>query len=95
MLAPEPILRAYLALLGHVTTYVRARSGGANRIPDDQLFDLMDAVHNIPELLTRYGEFFSVESIEENFLKVYDDRWAKKGDLSLTQTLEKLLFDQQ
>lgn len=77
MVAPEPILRAYLDMLYHVSIYVRNRSWGDNRLPDDQLFDLMDAIHNVPELLTNHGGFFTPQSMREHFFEVYDERWAE------------------
>ena len=58
MIAPEPILRAYLDLLREVSLYIRARSVGADRLLDSQLHELMDAIHNIPEFLTEFGGFF-------------------------------------
>ena len=90
-IAPEPILRAYLDLIREVSLYVRAKSFGADRLPDDQLHDLMDAIHNIPELLTEFGGFFTSESMREVYLEPYDKRWATVDGLSLCRTLDESL----
>ena len=53
-IAPEPFLSAYLAVLRDATIY--ARNWAVGDISPEKLGDLMDAVHNIPELLNRWEE---------------------------------------
>jgi hypothetical protein len=95
MLAPEPIFSAYLEVVYRVAVYVRNRSRGANRISDDQLFDLMDAIHNIPEFLTRYGEFFTEDLMRHTYLGVYDSHWAVHGGFSLVEVVNEAMAKAQ
>ena len=45
---------------------------------DEQLYDLMDAVHNVPALMTGSNDFFTDQRIRENYLAPYDAKWAGK-----------------
>ena len=72
-----PQLRAYLILLHRVAIQVRFCSMGQTRLPDRQLHDLMDAIHNITSLLADYGHYESEASIRAS-LQRYDDRWTEK-----------------
>ena len=87
MITPETIRRAYLEVLREVNLYVRAKSIGAERLPDKQLFDLMDAIHNIPEFLSELSTC-SPEVMRKLYLEPYDKCWAAHG-LSLCQTLDR------
>ncbi|OGT88110.1 MAG: hypothetical protein A2514_02610 [Gammaproteobacteria bacterium RIFOXYD12_FULL_61_37] len=87
MTAPEPILSAYIHLLGRVVLEVRARSIGPNKMPDDQIFDLMDAIHNVPHMLAQYGSFED-KMMRENYLAPYDEKWGGKERFRLLETLE-------
>jgi hypothetical protein len=92
-LAPEPYLSAYLELLYRVSIFVRSRSEGEVRLPDEQLFDLMDAIHNIPEMLLEYeGPGWSEKDLRELFLQAYDEKWATgEDDFSLIMALDDSL----
>jgi hypothetical protein len=49
-------------------------SGGLSAEKSEQLADLMDAVHNIPSLLTRWET--CDESLLVSMLKDYDEKWS-------------------
>jgi hypothetical protein len=89
-IAPEKELRAYLILLYRVSIQVRYRSSGEFRLPDRQLFDLMDAVHDIPSLLADHNHYFTDEQIRQ-CLQTYDDRWTESDPqhFSLIKTLSE------
>jgi hypothetical protein len=70
-IAPEPLLSAYLAVLRDATIY--ARNGAVGDISPEKLGDLMDAVHNIPELLNRWEE--CDEPSLRSALESYDKRF--------------------
>ena len=85
-LAPEPYLSACLETL--YSAIIHARVLGAmgrdnGLAPDDsaRLDDPMDAVHNLPRLLTQW------ESADEqrirDFLRAYDDRWGASTPVPL------------
>lgn len=59
-LAPEPYLSAGLYVLYRVALFIRNNS---NQIGPEQLSDLGDAIHNVPESLEEYGYFFDEEMI--------------------------------
>ncbi|HET6249564.1 MAG TPA: hypothetical protein VFE47_17885 [Tepidisphaeraceae bacterium] len=88
---PEPYHSAALYLLYHVALYIRNH---ANEITPEQLSDLGDAIHNIPESLTEYGHYFDEQKIREHFLAAYDQKWATKPagegvrNFSLLRTLD-------
>jgi len=85
-IAPEPYFSAALYLLYRVALFLRS---DANEIRPEQLFDLGDAIHNVPGSLTEYGHYFDEQVIREMYLAPYDAKWAKKpGDFSLLRTLD-------
>jgi len=85
-LPPEPYFSAALYLLYMVSLFIRNK---ANSISQEQLSDLGDAIHNVPESLTEYGHYFDEQMIREHFLSPYDNKWAKSpDDFSLIRTLD-------
>lgn len=83
-IAPEPVLRAYTELLRRVIVYARFYSGGDRRMSDDQLYDLMDAVHNVPTLLTENDGDLTDQIIRDQYLGPYDAKWAGKGEIGFS-----------
>jgi hypothetical protein len=71
-IAPEPYASACLAVLQHAI--VRARLI-AYRDKHDRLADLMDAVHNIPDLLQRWEQ--CDERLLRSFLAEFDRKWRE------------------
>ena len=81
-LAPEPEFSAYLELLEQVLTYVRMMTSKPDRVTPgqiQQIHELMDAVHNIPEYLLEYGHYFKEDMIRELKLAEFDERWKEEG----------------
>ena len=84
-LAPEPFCSGALYVLYQVALYMRKRS---TAISAQQLFDLGDAIHNIPDCVTAYGPHRDEETVR-GYLAAYDEKWSRSpGDFSLLQTLE-------
>lgn len=82
---PEPILSCYLAVLQQALVYGRAFALEGR--PHQQIADLLDAVHVIPELLTEW------ERCDERglfrFLEEYDRKYAiAENDFSLTKVFQ-------
>ena len=86
----ERTTRAYLELVGWVVLFVRLRSRGENRLTDEHLFDLMDAVHNIPEFLKGTNSWFTPDRMRLE-LESYDERWSENGGLHLVKKLDEAL----
>ena len=90
--APEPVLRAYLAVLRDAILSIRMRIRYGETIDMQEIHDLMDAVENIPEMLCAYGDWHVEGNIDWG-LKHYDERWYKQGAdppmTSLQTSLEK------
>lgn len=77
-----------MQLLHQVSIFVRLYSEGEKRLPDQQLLDLMDAIHNIPEMLLEYeGSGYDETDIRRIFLQGYDEQWAGDGGFSLVTVL--------
>jgi hypothetical protein len=70
---------AFLDLLYRVAIYLRAHSTGPRRLPDSQLHDLMDAIHNVPLYLNGSDAYFTAEKLRELYLASYDKKWVKDG----------------
>ncbi len=86
--APEPFLSGYLSVLRYAILMARNWAGADGR--NEKLADLMDAVHNIPELLNRWEE--CDEPSLRSALKHYDVRWAEsERDMSLCGLLDGAL----
>ncbi len=83
--APEPFLTGYLSVLRNAILMARNWAGADVR--NEKLADLMDAVHNIPELLNRWEE--CDEPSLRSALKHYDARWAASDrEMSLCRLLD-------
>jgi hypothetical protein len=83
-LAPENKLKACLAVLYHATIQGRLlgwEGEGAGLPPERsaQLGDLMDAVHNIPDLVQRWEE--CDEDLLRSMLRAYDEKWSSSARL--------------
>ena len=57
LLAPAPVLARYLELFRHAFLHIRAYGLGGGK--DEALFCglIADALHNVPDLLTRFDKF--------------------------------------
>lgn len=79
------MLSAYLAVVREAILHARsiAHKDGAQ----DQIHDLMDAVHVIPELINHWGR--CDEPGLRQFLMAYDKKWTKTSDdFSLVRVFE-------
>lgn len=84
-LAPEPDFSAYNYLIYEVALFLRSRP----QLSGDQLFDLGDAIHNVPEFLIRHGACDDA-GFRRLYLEPYDRKWAKSDrDFSLIRALEE------
>lgn len=91
-LAPEPVLRAYMAVLHDAILNARMRIRYGETIDPEELHDLLDGIHNIPEMLCAYGGWHVEANIDQH-LRDYDERWYVPGSASrrcsLVQSLER------
>jgi hypothetical protein len=86
MVAPEPYLSACVAVLREAM--MRARHDGyGKRVDPEQLADLMDAIHNIPEHIQHWDRC-DIDLLRTGFLKVYDDKWAARRKFSLCKIFD-------
>ncbi len=86
--APEPYLSAYLSVLYQAA--LAGRSWAWSNEPNEKPGDLMDAIHNIPNLLNRWEEC-DEPSLRSDLLR-FDRKWAQSdGDLRLCSFLENAL----
>jgi hypothetical protein len=84
-LPKEPFLSAYLEVLRQAVSYSRFLA--LRKESHEQIADLLDAVHSIPELLNKW-EKCDTQSLRA-YLEAYDNKWAKKPEtFSLIAVLE-------
>lgn len=73
-LAPEPILRAALRVV-HVAAYTTRNWTIAECVSRKQIYDLWEAIHEIPDLIKRWrGDEASLRELKM-YLREYDERW--------------------
>jgi hypothetical protein len=90
MVAPEPYFSACMAVVYSAVISARSMSWSGN-VDSEQLGDLMDAIHNIPEMV-KHWETCDVEFMRNAFLKVYDEKWSSRSGLSLCKAFEQALL---
>jgi len=87
--APEPFFSAGHYLLYEVALFIR---NYADKISPDQLHDLGDAIHNLPQALLEYGDRFDERKFRDMYFRPYDDKWAKlakrTADFSLNRSFD-------
>jgi len=71
----EPQFSSYLYVLYKAILQVRMRIRYGNPMPEDQLHDLMDAVHNIPAFLRQNSGWHVEENVRDD-LERYDEKWG-------------------
>ncbi len=64
--------------------------GWSGRVSPEHLADLMDAIHNIPELV-QHWERCDVEFLRTAFLRVYEQKWLGRGGLALCQIFDDII----
>lgn len=74
--APEPILKAALNVLHMAAIYTRNWTL-SDTVSRKQINALWEAIHVIPDLLTRWDSNPNAEEELLMYLKEYDDQWEK------------------
>jgi hypothetical protein len=85
-LAPEPVIHDYLLVLERAILDVRARIRYDDDISLDEVHDVLDAIHNIPAMLRRFGDWHVPENID-SALQTYDAKWVGVGSSRLRKSL--------
>ena len=91
-IAPERQLAACLKVLEYAILQARHLHGGCSpgdASISDQVFDLLDAVHNIPSLLLRW-DHADLDRLRAD-LQDYDECWGAQSVFCLLETYEKAL----
>lgn len=93
-IAPEPYLSACLRVLYSATVEARALAWDGQQVPLDEhqvqrLAELMDAVHNIPLLLSRWED--CDESLLRGMLSAYDTKWAHASRTRLLVVYQSII----
>lgn len=86
MVAPEPYLSACLQVLRYSILYCRFRAW-SNECSADHIADLMDAVHNIPDLIVKW-EHCDIDLLRK-YLRSYDEKWLGRGGAGLCAIFDK------
>jgi hypothetical protein len=64
--------------------------GWSGEVSAEHLADLMDAIHNIPDLVQQW-ERCDVELLRESFLLPYQQKWAERGGLALCDIFDSIV----
>src|SRR5438477_192112 len=86
---PDAVLRAYADLVNHVFLFLRVRSHD-RALQHEELFDSVDALHNIGGIFADYGAWTDDERYRQLYLRPFDQRWGDQG-LRLEQFLQSRL----
>jgi hypothetical protein len=77
---PENVMRAALYTLYRAMVYCRNYSSAA-KAPQDVVCNLMDALHEIPEILRRWGTYDNnVEKLRLYFGCFHHERWKERAE---------------
>jgi hypothetical protein len=71
-LAPEPILRAALRVV-FIAAYTTRNWTLADEVTRKQINDLWEALHEVPDLVTRWGNGAEEELLR--YFTEYDEKW--------------------
>lgn len=88
-LAPEPYLSACLAVIREAIIWCRY-GHWHQRLSPEQTADLMDAIHNIPELMKNW-ERCDIEWLRSS-LQYYDRKWAHSQGPSLLAIFDSAIM---
>lgn len=92
--APQPFLTAYLEVVRETISHARSlayggKGQGKNVDVLEQIGDLLDAIHVIPELLDEW-ERCDEESLRKTYLQTYDKKWVRnETDFSMLKIYNK------
>ncbi len=86
MIAPDPILKAALKVL-HVAGYTTRNWTASEEISRKQVYDLWEAIHEIPDLLKRWTPDAESELIM--YLREYNKKWPAPDLLSIYENAKK------
>lgn len=91
-LAPEPVLRAALRVL-HLAAYTTRNWGLSEEISRKQIYDLWEAIHEIPDLIKRWrGDEECMRELRM-YLREYTERWGTPNlEAAFDQALENPLI---
>ncbi len=89
--APEPYLSACVAVLYRASITCRMW-GWSGEVQAEHLADLMDAIHNIPNLVKDWRRC-DVELLRSSFLQVYQLKWAGRGGLALADIFDEVVSE--
>ncbi len=76
---PEPMLRAYTDLLTRAIVFIRNTCLSPEGIDPQMLFDLADALHNIPDILLDYGRWTDDAKYRAGYLRPFDEKWSQRA----------------
>lgn len=87
-LAPEPVLRAALRVL-HLAAYTTRNWGVSDEVSRNQIYDLWEAIHEIPDLIKRWrGDEECMRELRM-YLREYTERWETPNlEAAFDQALE-------
>lgn len=90
-LPEEKIFLAYMKILSDVFTFTRHLAWERNPLrwkkTLNEIADMVDAVHNVPEMLFKWSECDEEYLLQQ--LTIYDKKWASRSGYSLRALYEE------
>ncbi len=87
---PESIRLAYLDLMYQTFTLFRSQIGGKVYEPA-ALWELADALRDVPSMLLDYGASIDDEKYRRIYLRPFDERWSHQGPGYLERSIEQAI----
>lgn len=88
--ATEDVFHDYILVLERALLELRCRIRYGDSVTIDEVHDLMDALHNIPRMLRKYGGWHVVENIDADLAR-YDRKWINLDDPDHRPSLTEML----
>jgi hypothetical protein len=77
--APADVIHDYMTVLERAILELRMRIRYSYEVTNEEVHDLMDALHNIPQMLRNYSGWHLEENIDADLTR-YDEKWVPHGD---------------
>lgn len=87
---PPEVAAAYTALLERAMLELRMRLRYEDGVTSEEVHDLLDALHNVPTMLRRYGGWHVEENIDWQLAR-FDAKWVGRPGAELRTSLVETL----
>jgi len=87
---PEDVVQVYSRVLEQALLSLRMRIQYEDEVTMLEVHDLLDAIHNIPQMLRKCSGWHIPENIDRDLLR-YDQKWQDVGNAKLRTPMSECL----